>query len=280
MKESTHKTLQSVQLEILHEIDRVCKENEISYWLAFGTAIGAARHGGFIPWDDDIDLFMLAEDLERLEQYQDAFAPKFFIQSRRTEPEYGLMISRVRDSSTTLIEKESVDLDINQGVFVDIYPLFNCPIDEKEHETFYRKALYARLLQYGKIPETHGTLMKIGSRILLQLSSKNKRKKTVEEIYQYMKNYEETGYLTYAYGHTGKMKFPKDYFLPEKRVSFEDMQVPVPGKNHELLTQIYGDYMQLPPVEQQVIHHDFQFVDCDNSYLNYKGKEYCVEGKK
>ena len=278
MPGSEQKELQVAQLNILKEIDKVCGKHNLTYWLAFGTAIGAVRHSGFIPWDDDIDLFMMAEDLEKLEKLQRFFPSNIFVQSRRTDPEYGLMITRVRDSNTTLIENTEIDRDINHGVFVDIYPVYNSPAERKEHEKFYRNSLIARLLLYGKAPETHGAIMKIGSKIILGLTPKGVRKKQVERIYKKMRNQPETGYLTYAYGNTGKMIFPKEYFYPVVRVDFEDMKAPIPKNNDKLLTQIYGDYMKLPPVEKQVVHHDYRKVDCEHSYLMYKGKDYCLKG--
>lgn len=269
MTDYNHKQLQDTQMSILHEIDRVCRENGLTYWLAFGTAIGAVRHKGFIPWDDDIDLFMKVEDMERLERLQSAFSENYFVQSRRTDPEYGLMISRVRDSSTTLIENAESGRNMNHGVFVDIYPLYNCPDSEAEHKRFYRRSLIARLLLYGKAPESHGSLMRIGSKVILTLVPEKIRKRIVEKIYREMRNQKETGYLTYAYGHTGKMKFPKSYFYPGKRVPFEDMMAPIPENNDQLLKCIYGDYMKLPPKEKQVVHHDFKVVDCERSYKEY-----------
>ena len=276
MENTIQRQLQDVQLNILREIDRVCREHNLTYWLAFGTAIGAVRHKGFIPWDDDVDLFMTAEDLEELEKYQSSFSPNYFIQSRRTDPEYGLMITRVRDSNTTLIENEEADRDINHGVFVDIYPLFNCPDDEKEYKTFYRKSLLARLLQYGRTPQTHGRVMKMGANVLLHLYSAKRRARKVEEIYQYMKAYKETGYLTDAFEVGYMAKYPKSSLFPAEWVDFEDMKVPIPGQIDPVLRPVYGDYMQLPPEEERKVHHDYKVVDCDHSYLDYKGKQYCV----
>jgi len=272
--------LQAVQMNILREIDKVCRDNGITYWLAFGTAIGAVRHKGFIPWDDDIDLFMHVKDIEKFESLQGQFPSNIFIQSRRTDPEYGLMITRVRNSNTTLIEAAECDRNINHGVFVDIYPIYNCPQNSREHKLFYYRALLARLLQYGKMPKTHGMVMQLGSRVLLTLIPKKKRKQIVDNIYTYMKNQPESGLITYAYGHTGKMVFKRNKFYPVIYSEFEDMMAPLPKNYDAQLKQIYGDYMKLPPKEKQVVHHDFKEVDCTTPYIKYKGIEYCVKGKR
>ena len=280
MLSSEQKQLQVIQLKILKEIDKVCREHNLTYWLAFGTAIGAVRHKGFIPWDDDIDLFMMAEDLEKLEELQKFFPDNIFVQSRRTDPEYGLMITRVRDSNTTLIEDTEVNRNMNHGVFVDIYPLYNAPKERKQHDKFYGYSLLARLLLYGRVPGKHGNVMKLGSKIILALTSKRVRKNQVERIYKKMISQPETGYLTYAYGHTGRMVFPKEYFYPVVRVDFEDMKAPIPENVDKLLTQIYGDYMKLPPKDKQVVHHDYKKIDCEHSYLTYKGMYYCPSSRR
>lgn len=269
--------LKIIQLNILREIDIVCRNHGLSYWLAFGSAIGAARHKGFIPWDDDIDLFMRIDDLEKLENYQSSFSDNLFIQSRRTDPEYGLLISRVRDSSTTLIEKNEVDRDINHGVFVDIYPLYNCPNNKLKYSIFYLNSLLARLFAYGKAPNNHGFIIRVICEYILLMIPDQGKKTLADYFYNKIKKQKETGYLTYAYGHTGKMKFSEDIFYPNKQVLFEDLLVSIPGKNDELLKRIYGDYMKLPPKEEQVIHHDFALLDCAQSYKKYYGIKYCVK---
>lgn len=275
MVNNDQKVIQSAQLKILKEIDRVCKQNNIAYWLAFGTAIGAVRHQGFIPWDDDIDIFMLAKDLEKLEKYQDCFSKNVFIQSRRTDPEYGLMITRVRDSNTTLIENSEKDRDINHGIFVDIYPLYNVPLNKIAQMAFFANSLLARLLLYGKVPKHHGLLMKIGSRIILACTSEKFRKNQVERIYRDMINQPETGYLSYAYGSKTNRVFPKEYFLPSITVQFEDINVPIQKNYDEILTEIYGDYMKLPPLDKQVVHHDYVKIDAERPYTDYRGIYYC-----
>lgn len=121
--------LQQAQKTILLELDRVCRKLDLPYCLAFGSSLGAVRHHGFIPWDDDIDVYMRIQDLEKLQENADLFNAGYFLQHHESDSEYGLMITRLRNSNTTLIEKTEIDRDINHGIFIDIYPLFNSPKD-------------------------------------------------------------------------------------------------------------------------------------------------------
>lgn len=277
MEDNIQKQLQDAQLRILKEIDRVCAENGLTYWLAFGTILGAVRHHGFIPWDDDIDLFMPVKDAEKLEALQDRFPPNLFVQSRRTEPEHGLMITRVRDSNTTLIEEAEADRDINHGIFVDIYPVYNAPAGRFGQKVFLARTLIARLLEYGRVPQTHGTVMKAGSGVLLALVPKRARKRIVDRLYRKIAGQPDSGLLACAWAEYTRNVFPKDWFFPPERLPFEDMQAPVPGAYDKLLTIAYGDYMQLPPAEKRTVHHAFRVLDFERPYTVYRGKEYACK---
>ena len=278
MSMTVQQQLQETQLGILKEIDRVCKAQGLTYFLTFGTAIGAVRHNGFIPWDDDIDIFMTINDLEKFEKCQSLFPKNIFIQTNKTDPEYGLMITRVRNSDTTLIENEEYERDINHGVFVDIYPLYNAPTSKAKLKRMCRLFLICRLLLYGAPPRNHGLAMKMISSIILKITPHRVQKIFIKKVEQLLCGQKETGYLTRARYDRGTVPvFPKEYFFPARWVNFEDMKAPIPAKNHEVLTMQYGDYMKLPPEDMRVVHHNYKVVDCNHSYLIYKGKEYCIK---
>ena len=126
LEDTNIKAMQACQLRILVDFQKVCEKNNIRFYLAFGTCLGAIRHQGFIPWDDDIDVFMRVEDIKKLIKLQDQFPSNLYLQTHEKEPEFGLPIVRVRDSNTTLIEADHANRDINHGVYIDIYPLFYC----------------------------------------------------------------------------------------------------------------------------------------------------------
>ncbi len=112
--------IQSIQLDILEELDRVCKQNGLNYYLACGTCIGAVRHRGFIPWDDDIDVYMYVDDIKKLISCQAQFTDRYFVQCKRTDKNFESPIVRLRDSNTACFEKDEIGLDINHGFFVSL----------------------------------------------------------------------------------------------------------------------------------------------------------------
>ena len=106
---------------MLHELDRVCKKNNLKYALSSGTCLGAVRHGGFIPWDDDIDVYMCWSDAEKLVKCQSDFETKYFVQNYKTDPQFPSTHYRLCDSSTSCFLEETKGLDVNHGIFIDIY---------------------------------------------------------------------------------------------------------------------------------------------------------------
>lgn len=270
------KNLQKAQLKIFRELDRVCKELNLEYCLAFGTALGAVRHKGFIPWDDDIDVYMRIEDLETLQRNADRFSEGFFLQYRQSDPEFGLMITRLRDSNTTLIEKTETERDINHGIFVDIYPLFNSPKDGWPAKKLVIDSMLYRLLLYGVVPQNRGLVMKLGSTVLLKMISKHGRERLIQKYYQKMKATPYTGYLSSLYGDEQDIRYPESSFFPVQWVPFEDIQVPVEADIDQYLRMTYGDYMTLPPEDKRQFHHDYACVDFDKPYTFYRGIKYCI----
>ena len=271
------KKLQLCQLDILMEIDRVCKENGLEYCLAYGTCIGAIRHKGFIPWDDDIDIFMSAEDFKKFNTLSASFREPYFLQTRHTDPEYALLITRVRNSNTTLIEETENFRDINHGVFVDVYPLYDSPENKFHSKMKVWSAMVYKLLLYGVAPKNRGKLMKVGGKIMLALTPKFIRKPIINKLYKVFSKPCKTDYVTTYYAGSTTKRFPKKWYFPAVWVPFEDITLPVPGDYEAFLTATYGDYMQLPPEDQQAVHHPFEFIDVDTPYINYKGKYYCKD---
>ena len=269
--------LKKCQLDIWMEFDRVCHLLNLDYCLAFGTCLGAVRHQGFIPWDDDIDVCMRIEDLEILHQHADLFKDPYFLQSHDTDPEYGLMISRLRNSNTALIEKAEAHRDINHGVFIDIYPLFHCPKSGFGAKKLVIVSMIYRLFLYGVAPKTRGTLMKAGSTVLLRLVPERLRKRIAERCYRLLRAQKPTGYFSYLLGSYVKIRLPEECFFPVRRVKFENAFPPVANDTNCYLSALYGDYMQLPPEEKRVFHHDYLCVDTEHSYRDYKGSLYCKE---
>ena len=271
------KKLKCAQLLIWKELDRVCGLLGLTYCFAFGSSLGAKRHKGFIPWDDDIDVYMKIDELEILQKNANLFKENFFLQHRYSDSDYGLMITRLRNSNTTLIEKNEAQRNINHGIFIDIYPLFNTPKGGLMAKHLVIISMIYRLMLYGVVPKNRGIIMKIGSFVLLKIVPLKLRNYIIKKFYSIIKNTKPTGYLSSLYGDEQNIRYPEDWFFPVQWVPFESVLVPVQADQDQYLSFTYGDYMKLPPKDKQVFHHDYSYIDFENSYLNYKGKYYCKE---
>lgn len=131
--------LQKCQLEILKEFIRVCTKHHLQYYLVGGTCLGAVRHQGFIPWDDDIDVAMPRKDYDLFITMQDQMKPPYFIQTYRSDPNYIYNYAKVRDSSTTFIENYFACHQINHGVWIDVFPLDGISERDEAYAKFKRK---------------------------------------------------------------------------------------------------------------------------------------------
>ena len=153
--------MQKKQLELLHELDRVCRKNGLKYALSSGTCLGAVRHGGFIPWDDDIDVYMSWSDAEKLTELQEDFQQKYFVQNYKTDPQFPSAHYRLCDSSTSCFLKETEGLDINHGIFIDIYVYYPYPDSRVLAHKIILDSFIYRVLIMGSGPQNHGKLARI-----------------------------------------------------------------------------------------------------------------------
>ena len=269
--------MQECQMEILKVFKKVCDEQGVTFYLAFGTALGAVRHHGFIPWDDDIDIYMKMEDIKKLDDIQKNLPSNLFVQTRDKEQEYGLLIARIRDSHTTLIEEDHVDRDINHGVYIDIYPLFYCPESNLKMKMIVGMSFLCRLFAYNAPPQNKGGASTFASKVLLKILPEKTKRVIADKLYAYITGQPVSKYVsTFPDVSLGK-RFKDTWFKEPSVCEFEGESMPMPSNQVEYLTYEFGDYMQLPPVEKRQIHHHYVFADFENSYLNYKGTKYCID---
>lgn len=243
-------------LTILQEIDRICVKHNISWWICFGTLLGAVRHQGFIPWDDDCDICMLRDDYDHFMQVAPSELGKdFFLQTKTTDPRYPKKLTKVRLNNTLLVgEDETEDAGYHQGIFVDIFvwdfypsyakellPWFQIMPNLRQCRKKYPKGSFKRSLVgiLTAIPYTvHSFLESCFSRIW----SINYRNRNLP-------------YIGMQMCHNDGLAFAQDDVFPlQRELSFEGMHFPTPHKPEVLLGAEYGSYMELPPVEQRHYH--------------------------
>lgn len=260
--------LKAIELSILKKLDGWCRQNGVEYFLAYGTLIGAIRHKGFIPWDDDIDVWMLRPDYDRFvaefPEAQDRLG--LFLNSVQTTERYNRVFSKVCDAKTKLVETCSNN-EFAEGAFVDVFPVDALPkgrvaASVRLTSLQLRKA---RLLAISSKEPDHSSrrtaksLAKSVARKLLGGSDPVKAVEAFERVARQDSIVYGGSVCVFATaGHMGRsIEVPANCFSSSVEVEFEGMHAKVPVGYDALLCTIYGDYMELPPVEQRVGHHEF-----------------------
>lgn len=271
--------LQLMQLDILKEVKRVCELHNFTFYIMNGTCLGAVRHHGSIPWDDDIDIGMYAETFDQFVRCQNDFGPDYFIQTVKTDPEFRTMIARVRLKGTTIIEKEFEDCDINHGVFIDIYPLFGYPDNLVLAQIRSWESLLYRLLLADRPPQNHGRAAVLIGMAVHKCIPSGLKKKIIRRIHRRLRSEPNNSrYVAFLYGmdvhlfHT--IKYERAWFSKPSKLSYESLMLPGPTDWDSYLKIRYHDYMKLPPKDKRESYHSFEFVDLEHPYQIYKGKKY------
>lgn len=277
--EKTLKRVQATELEILKDFMALCDEHKLDYFGIAGTGIGAIRHQGFIPWDDDIDVALPREDYEKfLKLAKEQLSDKYIVMNCETNENYPLMTTRLMKRNTIFREEALKNIDCPLGIFLDIYPFDNISDDPKKFNRQMKEAwFFSKLLILRSIPfpvlgfkgwkakVVHAACACIHAAMVVCRISKKKLYKKCKEVSTRYNN-EETSRLDFLCDTTPYMNIynKKDVF-PLKKMPFEDVMLNFPNNMHENLTGMYGDYMQLPPVEKRKNHFPYQLeFECDD----------------
>lgn len=275
MNNQTVRDVQEKILKIMKYIDKLCRENDIVYYIMGGTALGAVRHGGFIPWDDDLDIFMTPDQYQKFKRVFDKQeSDTFIIQEWRTTPNY-LEYAKVRMNGTTFIEEVFKDRkDMHQGIYVDIMILHKVPDNRLVQKVVYYESkfvtLYA-LSQRNWKPKSKGQAVILKS--LKFLPCKLMAKLCYKKIYKYddlKDNFKYCYWITPAKFKSGI--FDKSFFETPVDVPFEDTKLLGSEKIKEYLSYRYGDYMKLPSKEQQKAAVHAFLYDTEKDYTEYLEK--------
>lgn len=275
--------LQLKELEILTYFVKFCDEHNLRYYLAGGTLLGAVRHKGFIPWDDDVDLHMPRPDYDKLPELWLKYAniEKYELAITDVEKNYRHHAYSIVDKETTFIEYRNINDDIAQGVKIDVIPLDGAPQGKIAQKIQLFWAIIFAIFNVQRMPESQGgLLMKLGVKVALGIVRKpESRFKLWKKAESHMKKYdfESSKYVKelIASFRTMQCLYPRDRFTESKRFDFEDLKLPVHYYYKEYLSNAYHDYMKLPPIEKQVPKSDIVYINLDEGYKKYKGIYYC-----
>lgn len=246
---------------MLIEVKRIFEKNGIPFFLACGSALGAVRHGGFIPWDDDVDLYFFGYDYDRV---KDAFAKEktnLSFHDYSTKKSYPYWFPKIVASNTRLIESELDANDYSCGVYIDLFPLF--PSSDlfvlrrvKELIRYYRYAVI-RAYYVDSFSKWFQRIAKKGVRRFVNIDKmQDLLKKTYEiDVNRSVHNYIDSGVFN------KKAVIKAEYFKKTIYMTFEGYEMPLPWRYHEYLSDYYGDYLKLPPIEQRITGHHIIELD-------------------
>src|SRR5699024_3064065 len=252
-----------IQLEILLEFNRVCQKNNIHNNLYFGTMLGAVRHKGFIPWDDDIDVAMTRENYDKfLSLYSKNLKEDYFVQNYETDPSFFRPFTRIRKNGTIYKQFSYRDLDIHHGIFIDVFPFDSVYSNKKKEIIRYQYLNRLQHLNYIKhlsmAPDAN--IVKKGiQRVVDRAIPTLKFNRYITKVLT-KRNNQNTGYLNHMTNNTPLYKYDKtvikeEDFLNSVLWEFEGHKLPILKDYDKYLTQNYGNYMKLPPVDEQKPHH-------------------------
>ena len=270
-------SLQQTEFNILKEYVRICDELELTYFLVCGSALGAAKYKGFIPWDDDIDVGMPREDYDIFcAKAQEMLPEHLFLQNYQTDKYYPLIFSKIRNCNTTFIEKSYATSNINHGIYIDVFPLDGYPENERlkaKIEREKKRYLLTRLCCLD-VPHSWKAALLVTAQRLFGIH-KNPRK-FVERFVKQIKQYPTSKSPVWCnHGNwQAKLEYaPKEQYGEGIFTDFEGLQVRIPEMYDEYLTQKYGDWRADPPESEKEGHHYHFICDTRRSYKDYIEEE-------
>lgn len=266
--------LQLVQIEILNYVDDFCQKNHIKYSLFGGTLLGAVRHDGFIPWDDDLDICMIRSEYDRfIKLWSESEHGNYLIQIKETELNFTQSFAKIRKDHTCFFQKDEIPGNYHMGIFIDIFPMDRIPVGVIERNMFYWTCVKYQLYTREFIPADTSLPIKLFASLLLKTTSRSKRmfkrKKLLKRITRYNKE-EELPFVDISTMQTLKTDLPTTLFDSYKPIRFEDGIYYSFIQWDEYLKRTYGDYMTLPPKEEQTWTHHPIILDFEHNYEELK----------
>ena len=250
--------LKNIQLEILDSVHDFCIKHDIKYFLMYGTLIGAIRHKGYIPWDDDIDICMPRPDYDKFMKYFNLEGSHLKFIAHELDTKFPYTFGKVINTKTKLIEFSTIKYPM--GVNIDVFPIDGVDEDTKilRYQIFLRKLLNVKTIKYSKKRSLLKNLMLLFSKMLLMVIPTNYIVgRMVKNTHKY--SYDNSSKVCcVAMGTKLNKPVPKEYFDKGVLKEFEDREYYVPIGYDGYLKSIFGDYMKLPPEDKRNSHHAFE----------------------
>lgn len=260
-KELSVKDMQGLELDMMKDLHEFCEQNNLCYALGFGSCLGAVRHNGFIPWDDDIDIIMPYPDYMKLIELKRYSKGRYQIHCIETDPDCSITFAKYVDTYTELNEEETISKPI--GVYIDIFPVYGVPSNDKKLNSYIREL---KIIDYllscsRKKTYTGKTIWRTIAQNIIGPYSKLKGcshfiNKTLHIVRKYP--YSNSDYVAYMPATKWKKEiFPK--YMLQKRILhlFEDTEFYVPYDSEKYLSLMYGDFTKLPPENERISHHKY-----------------------
>lgn len=262
-------TLHAVLLMMLGDFSALCAQENLRWVASFGTSLGALRHGGFIPWDDDVDICMPRADLDRLIHVVEcSHAEKYSVINARIDARYPMMTTRLMLRGTEFRDDSLVDAKFPSGIFLDLFPLDNLADDDSDlrrqawRAWLFNKLAIAKLVEHPTVLATGatGAALKAGAAFVhevLNLPGIGSIDFN-ERSYRWHTRYNAAttrriGFLCDT--DRSWIRYEWEDLFPVRMVPFETMEIPIPRKAEKLLKNLYGDYLSPPPAEQRTVHY-------------------------
>lgn len=273
--------LQKCQLDLLKAFVAVCEKHNLRYFLVAGSCLGAVRHQGFIPWDDDIDVGMPREDYDKYIELQKEYeGTKYFIQTYKTDPHYLYNFAKLRDSSTTYIENFYKTYQMNHGVWLDIFPLDGFSYELENGAKFAGKIkstwrcarisyLWGLRRKFHKRTFFKDLLLNMVAILFFWTNVGHYRNKRLEKRQKKVPYAEAKTAGNWCALYYKKEAIDKSWFGEGTKAMFEGLEVVIPKEYDKYLKSLYNDYMQYPPEDKRVGHHINSGFSLTQGYEEY-----------
>lgn len=271
MATCTVRDIQLKAMECLREVDRICTKHDIPYFLSWGTALGAVRHNGFIPWDDDVDVSMMYPDYLKFLNVckTELDTEHFFLQTPDTD--YNTMVphAKLRMNNTTSMDEKYSHIKMHWGLCIDIFPIRNAPDSESDRKKLVFLSMLYRLTLRRKVITGKNKLLV--NALCTIFTEKRFRKMLLNKIDSMCPETATADVFDMEGISSRKIFYPRNLVDSTQLLSFEGENFPCPKNIHEYLTNLYGDYMT-PPPETSRTGHTGIIVDLDKNFTEYQPK--------